>query len=227
MAKKSVKPAAQQQNGVEETVNRWEQFFENNKNTIFTVMAAIIVVIAGGMILNASVFIPRQTKAAEALFPGENYFIQGDFQTALEGDGISYEGFEAIAKQYGSTKAGKLANLYAGLCYAQLDSADMAVKFLSKFKGSDKMVSPAALGTLAGCYADLGNNAKAASTFEKAAKKADNGLLSPYLYFQAALTYEAMGNNSKALKLYEMIQLKYPESAEGTEAEKYISRLAK
>ncbi|MCQ2057782.1 MAG: tetratricopeptide repeat protein [Bacteroidaceae bacterium] len=227
MAKKSTKPAAQQQNGVEETVNRWEQFFVNNKKTIFTVMAAIIIVIAGGMILNTSVLLPRENRAAEALFPGENLFIQGDYQTALEGDGIGYEGFEAIAKQYGCTKAGRLANLYAGLSYAQLDSAELAVKFLSKFKGSDMMVSPAALGTLAGCYADLGNNAKAAATFEKAAKKADNGLLSPYLYFQAALTYEAMGNTDKALKLYRMIQLKYPESQEGIEAEKYIARIAK
>lgn len=226
MAKKATKPASQQQNTLEETVNRWEQFFENNKKIIFTVMAAIIVVIAGGMILNTSVFIPRQTRASEALYPGENYFLAGDYQTALNGDGLEYEGFEAVAGQYGSTKAGKLANLYAGLCYAQLDSAELAAKFISKFKGSDHMVSPAALGALAGCYADMGNFEKAASTFEKAAEKADNALLSPYLYFQAALVYETMGKSGKALKLYRMIKLKYPNSQEGIEAEKYIARIA-
>lgn len=226
MAKKSAKPAAQQGN-LEETVNRWEQFFENNKKTIFTVMAAIVVVVAGGMIINSSVIVPRQTRASEALFPGETYFVQGDFETALNGDGLDFEGFEAVAEQYGSTKAGKLANLYAGLCYAQLDSTEMAIKLISKFKGSDRMVSPAALGALAGCYADQGNLAKAVATYESAAKKADNRLLSPYYYFQAALIYEAMEKPEKALKLYKMIQLKYPESNEGLEAEKYISRIAK
>lgn len=227
MAKKTAKPAAQQQNGLEETVNRWEQFVENNKKTIFSVMAIIIIVIAGGMILNTFVFGPRQERAAEALFPGETYFVNGDFKTALEGDGLAYEGLEAVAKQYRGTKAARLADLYAGICYAQLDSTEMAIKLLSKVKGSDHMAIPAAMSTLAGCYANQGNNAKAASTFISAAKKADNALLSPYCYFQAALNYEAMGKNDQALKIYKMIQVKYPQSQEGLEAEKYISRIAK
>ncbi len=228
MAKKTAKPAAQQQNGLEETVNRWEQFVENNKKIIFSVMAAIIIVIAGGMILNTFVFVPRQNRAAEALFPGETYFVNGDYRTALEGDGLLYEGLEAVAKQYKGTKAAKIANLYAGICYAQLDSTEMAIKLLSKIKGSsDRMAIPAAMSTLAGCYASQGNNAKAASTFMAAAKKADNALVSPYCYFQAALNYEAMGKEDQALKIYKMIQVKYPQSQEGLEAEKYISRIAK
>lgn len=225
MAKKAVKPAAGQQGGLEEAVNRWEQFFENNKKTIWGAMIAIVVIVAGAMIYNAKVAVPRQTRASEALFPGETYFIQGDYETALNGDAFGYEGFESVAKQYSSTKAGKLANLYAGLCCAQLDSMEAAAKFISKFKGSDQMVSPAAMGALANCYANMGDNAKAATTFESAAKKADNGLLSPYYYMQAAIIYEALEKPEQALKLYKEIKLKYPESAEGQEIDKYIARL--
>ena len=227
MAKKSVKPAPQQeQKSLEEALTKSEQFFENNKKTIFGALIAIIVIIAGGMIYNAKVVVPRQLKAAEALYPGETYFVNGDYQTALDGDAYGYDGFEAIAKQYGSTKAGKLANLYAGLCCAQLDSMEVAEKYLSKFNGGDRMVSPAALGALANCYATLGQVSKAATTFEKAAKKANNNLLSPYYYFQAALIYESLDKPAQALKLYKQIKQNYPESVEGKEADKYIARLS-
>ena len=226
MAKKSVSPAPkQEQKGLEEALSKSEQFFENNKKTIFGTLIAIIVIIAGGMLYNAKVAQPRQIKAAEAIFPGESYFINGDYQTALEGDAYGFEGFEILAGQYRNTKAGKLANLYAGLCYAQLDSMEIAQKYLAKFKGSDQMVSPAALGALANCYATNGQASKAAATFEKAAKKADNTLLTPYYYLQAGIIYESLDKPAQALKLYKTIKVKYPESYEGREIDKYIARL--
>ena len=226
MAKKAVNPAPKQdQKSLEQALSKSEQFFENNKKTIFGCLIAIIVIIAGGMLYNAKVAQPRQLKAAEAIFPGENYFVNGDYSTALNGDAYGFEGFETLAKQYKSTKAGKLANLYAGLCYAQLDSMEIAQKYLAKFNGKDQMVSPSALGALANCYATAGQYNKAISTFEKAAKKADNNLLSPYFYFQAGLIYESIDKPAQALKTYKMIKTKYPDSIEGQDIDKYIARL--
>ena len=227
MAKKAVKPAnKQEQKGLEEALSKSEQFFENNKKTIFGCLIAIIVIIAGSMLYNTKVAQPRQIKAAEAIFPGETYFVNGDYSTALNGDAYGFEGFESLAKQFRGTKANKLANLYAGLCYAQLDSMEVAQDYLSKFDGKDKMVAPAALGALANCYATNGQVSKAASTFEKAAKKADNNLLSPYYYLQAGLIYESMDKPAQALKLYKKIKANYPESIEGREIDKYIARLS-
>ncbi len=226
MAKKAAKPVeAQDQKGLEEALSKSEQFFENNKKTIFGCLIAIIVIIAGGMLYNAKVAQPRQIKAAEAIFPGETYFANGDYSTALNGDAYGFDGFEALAKQYKSTKAGKLAGLYAGLCYAQLDSMDIAQKYLEKFSGDDQMVAPSAMGALANCYATNGQVSKAASTFEKAAKKANNNLLSPYFYLQAGILYESLDKPAQALKLYKMIKVKYPESNESQEIDKYIARL--
>ena len=226
MAKKAVNPATkQEQKGLEEALSKSEQFFENNKKTIFGCLIAIIVIIAGGMLYTTKVAQPRQTKAAEAIFPGETYFINGDYSTALDGDAYGFEGFVELSKQYRNTKAGKLAGLYAGLCYAQLDSMEVAQKYLAKFSGKDQMVAPAAMGALANCYATAGQYNKAISTFEKAAKKANNNLLSPYFYFQAGLIYESMGKNAQALKTYKMIKAKYPESIESQDIDKYIARL--
>ncbi|MBO6077461.1 MAG: tetratricopeptide repeat protein [Bacteroidaceae bacterium] len=227
MAKKAVNPANKQdQKGLEEALSKSEQFFENNKKTIFGCLIAIIVIIAGGMLYNTKVAQPRQIKAAEAIFPGETYFVNGDYSTALNGDAYGFEGFESLSKQFRGTKANKLANLYAGLCYAQLDSMELAQDYLSKFNGKDQMVAPAALGALANCYATNGQVSKAATTFEKAAKKADNNLLSPYYYLQAGLIYESMDKPAQALKLYKKIKADYPESIEGRDIDKYIARLS-
>ncbi|MCQ2069279.1 MAG: hypothetical protein MJY68_09365 [Bacteroidaceae bacterium] len=227
MAKKAVKPAqVQEQKGLEEALSKSEQFFENNKKTIFGCLIAIIVIIAGGMLYNAKVAQPRQLKAAEAIFPGETYFINGEYSTALNGDAYGFEGFEELAKQYKNTKAGKLAGLYAGLCYAQLDSMEFAQKYLEKFSGKDQMVAPSALGALADCYATAGQYSKAIATFEKAAKKADNNLLSPYYYLQAGIIYESIDKPAQALKVYKLIKAKYPNSIEGQDIDKYIARLS-
>ena len=226
MAKKTATPAPKQdQKSLEQALSKSEQFFENNKKTIFGTLIAIIVIIAGGMLYNAKVAQPRQVKAAEAIFPGETYFMNGDYTTALNGDAYGFEGFEELSKQYKGTKAGKLANLYAGLCFAQLDSMEVAQKYLEKFSGNDQMVAPSALGALANCYATSGEYNKAVSTFIKAAKKADNNLLSPYFYLQAGIIYEAAQKPAQALKIYKLIKAKYPESIEGQDIDKYIARL--
>ncbi len=226
MAKKVVKPASQEKQGnLEEVLTHSEEFFENHKKTILGVLIAIIVIIAGGIFYKTKIVAPREIKASEALFPGENYFINSDYQTALNGDALDYIGFEQIAKEYGNTKAGKLANAYAGLCYAQLDSFDIAIKYLSKFKGNDQMAGPSILGAIANCYASMDKLDKAASTFQKAAKKADNNLLTPYYLFQAGLIYESMEKPEQALKMYNRIKYKYPASNEAVEIENYIVRL--
>ena len=68
---------------------------------------------------------------------------------------------------------------------------------------------------------------KAAATFEKAAKKADNAVLTPNYLLQAGLIYEAMEQPAKALKLYKQIKAEYPGSQEGGSIDQYIIRVSK
>lgn len=227
MAKKETKPAEQAPAvNIEEALNRSEQFFNKNKKIIFAAVIAIIVIVVGGMLYKTKVVEPRETAAAEAMFAGETYFMNGDFATALNGDGVDFIGFEEISNTYSNTKSGKLANAYAGLCCAQLDSFEVAAQYLAKFDGNDEMASPAILGALANCYASMDNLDKAASTFVKAAKKADNGLLTPYYLFQAGLVYESLESPAKALDLYNQIKFDYPGSKEAQTIEQYITRVS-
>jgi len=225
MAKKTVKQAPVQESNIEEAVSRSEQFIEKYKNILVGAVVAVIVVVAGAMLYKSKVVEPKELRVAEYLFPGENYFMAGEFEIALNGDNMDYVGFEEIAKNYGGTKAGNLAKAYAGLCCAQLDSCEAAIDYLKKFKGGDQMVAPSVMRALADCYVTEGQNEKAIALYKKAAKKADNGLVSPQCLLQAGLVYESLGKNADALKVYKEIQKKYPASVEGSEIDKYITRV--
>jgi len=171
--KKKTKSVAQQNAAnVGEAVSRTEQYIENNKKKLTIIVCVIIAIIAAVLLLNTYYFVPRQQKSLEALVTGEKLFQAGDFQKALDGDSYEYDGFDAIIKRFACTKGANLAKAYAGLSHAQLGQYEEAIPYLKGFKGKDHMIAPSVLGALGNCYAQVGDNAKAAVTLMKAAAKA-------------------------------------------------------
>ncbi len=209
--------------GMNEALGRSEQFIEKNQKTLLIALAAVIVIVGGVLLYNNKVVLPREQKAAEQIFKGEQYFAADSLRLALEGDAVDYIGFEAIIKDYSGTKTAKLAKAYAGLCYKAQGDYKTAISYLNKVKTSDLVVNPALTGAIGDCYVELGETQKATAYFEKAAKSG-NSLLAPIYLMKAGRAYEALGQWSKALKVYETIKAEYPNSLEGTEVEKYIER---
>jgi len=74
------------------------------------------------------------------------------------------------------------------------------------------------------CYANMDQTADAMATFEKAAKKADNVLFSPFYLQKAATIAEATGDYNKALALYNQIKNDYATSSIARDIDKYIER---
>ena len=102
-----------------------------------------------------------------------------------------------------------------------------AVTRLEDFKNcGDVMVSPAAIGALGNCYAELDQLDKATSTLLEAAKKADNNSLSPLYLIQAGEIFESQGKKDKALECYKEIKTKYVNSMQYAEIDKYIERVS-
>ena len=201
-----------------------ETFIQKNLKTIGIWVAAIIAVILVVIAFNAYSE-KRNQKAAEALYPSQELFQQGNFEKALNGDGQEILGLAQVVKKYGGTKAGNVAKLYAGLASVQLGNYEDAEKYLKSFDAkNDEMVSPAAIGALGNVYAQLGQNDKAVETLKKAAKKADNTVLSPLFLVQAGEILEAEGKVAEALKLYEEVKDNYRGSLQGQDIEKYIER---
>ena len=223
MAKQEIKQ--EQVLNVEEAVSRSEAFIEKNKKVISILVGALIVVIAAGVLVSTYVIKPREKKAAEALFVGEKYFQNGDYETALNGDQYDYAGFEAVADDYKCTKAGNLAKAYAGISLAKLGRYEEAIPMLKAFKGGDAMVAPSVLAALGNCYAQVGEEAKAAATLMKAAQEADNNLLSPAYLIQAGQIFEKLGKNADALKAYQEVKTKYYGSTQSMDIDRYIERV--
>ena len=210
----------------EQTISQSEAFFLKYKKAIIAAVIAVVVIIAGIVLYTTYVSGPNEQKASTMLAKGQQYFMEGEYQKALNGDSISFKGVLNVAKEYSSTKAGNLANLYAGLCYAQLDKWQEAAQYLEKFDGADDaMISPAAVGALGNAYAHLNQLDKAVSNLKKAAEMADNNSLSPTCLIQAGEILESQGNKAEALKLYQQVKDKYYNSMQYQSIDAYIERV--
>ena len=217
-----------------ESLNIREAFFLKNKKAILIAVAAVIVVIAGVFLYFSQIQGPREDKASTMLGKGQTYFNNEMFDQALKGDGAGYVGFEKIASDYSGTKAGNLANLYAGLCYANLGKWAEAQKSLDAFSSKgDQMISPAAEAALGDAYAHLNQLDKAVEAFKKAASMADdkaedgtNNSLSPTFLVKAGEILESNKQKDEALKLYQDVKKKYVNSmlVQSGEIDKYIER---
>lgn len=217
-----------------ESLNIREAFFLKNKKAIIIAVVAIIVIIAGVFGYVSQISGPREDKASTMLAKGQTYFANQMYEQALKGDGTGYVGFTKIADEYSSTDAGNLANLYAGLCYANLGKWAEAQKSLESFSSEDdQMISPAAEAALGDAYAHLNQLDKAVDAFKKAASMADskadegtNNSLSPTFIIKAGEILESQGKKDEALKLYQDAKKKYVNAmlVQSGEIDKYIER---
>ena len=217
-----------------ENINNREAFFMRYKKAILIAVAAIIVVIAGVFLYISLISGPREEKASTALSKGQTYFNNEMFEQAVNGDGAGFVGFAKLADEYSGTKAGNLANLYAGLCYANLGKWAEAQKSLDAFSTEDdQMISPASQAALGDAYAHLNQLDKAVDAFKKAADMADskaeddaNNSLSPIFLIKAGEVLESQGKKDEALKIYQDIKKKYVNSmlVQSAEIDKYIER---
>ena len=222
--KKNDKAALQQerQERIEETVSKTEQFYNENKKTLWGCLIAAVVIALGVLAYNQFYLKPKVAEAQEQAYPAEAAFRNGNFELALNGDGNNY-GFAQVIDEYG-TKAGKAMYLYAGICALELQNYDDAVTYLKKYNGKDPILAARAQACLGDAYAGLQNYEAAVAQFEKAAALSDNVFAAGYL-LKAGVTSEELGNKDKALKFYETIKDKYPQSMEAYDIDKYINRI--
>jgi hypothetical protein len=127
---------------VEEALSQSEAFIVKNKKMIISVIVAVVVIIAGVVIYKNFISEPRERKASEALYKGEQYFEAEQYELALNGDSLGYKGLLKVADEFSGTDAGNLANAYAGISYAQLGKYKEAADFLNKFSGDDQVIAP-------------------------------------------------------------------------------------
>ena len=100
-----------------------------------------------------------------------------------------------------------------------------AIDYLKDFKTDDLLLAPVKEGAIGDAMLELGNDEAALKQYKKAYSASDNELTTPVYKMKAAKLLESMDKPEEALKLLEEIKKDYPQSTEGTAADKYIARL--
>lgn len=211
-----------QQEKVEERVSAVDNFFKEHGKLIWGCAIALIVIGAVSLCYQKFYLQPKKAEAAAQLYPAENNFAAGEYDLALNGDG-NVLGFAQVIDEYGS-KAGAAVYFYAGVCELQLGNYAEALGYLKKYNGKDAILAARALGCQGDAYVGLEKLNDALSCFDKAAAKADNMFAATYL-LKAGVVCEELGNPAKAVAYYKKIKDQYPQSMEGYDIDKYISRI--
>jgi hypothetical protein len=207
---------------VKEAVGKTEVFFQKHKNHLFYGIAAVIFLVCAWLAYQKFYNEPLKQEALGQMFLAEQAFRADNFEMALYGDG-NILGFTQIRDEYGS-KAGIALHFYMGVSYLHLGEYQAAIDALHKYSSKDFVMQARAFCNIGDAYVGLDNLAKAQEFYLKAARHNDNILVATYLK-KAAIIAEELNQIDKAIALYQELKDKYPQTMEGYEADKYISRL--
>jgi tetratricopeptide (TPR) repeat protein len=221
MANKPTEQELRQQN-IAEAVSKSELFFQKYGKIVYGCVAAVLLIAIAILAYNRFVLQPKKEKAQADMFKAEQKFSQGNYELALNGDDNTM-GFEEIIATYGS-KAGEAVYLYAGASALQIGEFDKAVSYFKKYDGEDKILLSRAQAGIGDAYVGLEDYKNALAAYEKAAATVNNMYSAGYL-LKAGQVAEELGDKDKALNLYKKIKDQYPESAEASDIDKYITRI--
>ncbi|MBO9201809.1 MULTISPECIES: tetratricopeptide repeat protein [Niastella] len=209
----------------EKVVDSARDFWGKNNKVITYALAGLVVIVGGYFAYTKFYKGPAEAKAADAIWKAEDYYRLDSFKLALEGDGMN-GGFLKAIKNHGGTKAGNLAQFYAGACYMQLGDFNNAIKYLKEFSTSQVEMEVRAAGLLGDAYSELGKKQEAVDYYKKAGNLFDkDDINSPEYLFRAAMLYQDLGKNKEAIEVLHQIKDKYPSSQRAFEVDKYLGKL--
>ena len=224
MSKKINSSTERDLSNVGEILSKSEQFIDKYQKQIIFGISAIVIIVVTVLAVKHLYLAPKEREAEAAIYKGEQYFANSQWDLALYGDSVEFDGFEYIIDNFSFTKTANLANAYAGICYYRKGEFEKALDHLKKFSVNDKMISPTVTGLTGDCYVDMGKIKEGAGYFMKAASKANDNLISPIYLKKAGIAYENLKNYPKAIEVYTSIKDKYPNSQEAGDIQKYIDR---
>lgn len=200
-----------------------ESWLENNPKIVVSVVVVLLAAVGAYFGFNYYKNNLNQ-EAQNQMFQAVFYFEADSLDRALNGDGNNL-GFLDIAAEYGITKAGNLANYYAGVSYLKQGKYELARLYLEDFSSDDLLVQARAYSLIGDAYMEEKNYGEAAKFYHKAAEYKPNKTFTPIYLMKEALAYEKLNENEKAKAVYQKIIDEYWESPEYQAARKYKERL--
>ncbi|MCK9481390.1 MAG: hypothetical protein M0R38_06485 [Bacteroidia bacterium] len=205
-----------------EFYHRMIEFVEEKKKAIIYTVGAIIVVVAGYLAYQHYILKPKQKESQEVLAKVQDYFKQDSFSLVVNG-APGFKSAVQISSEYSSTKAGNLANYYAGISYLKLGEYDNAIKYLKKFDSNgDKLVGALALACIGDAYVEKSDFKEGLKYYKQALDYNTNELTTPIHARKALNVYIELKQYEDALQL--IAKLKKDENTPAdfkTELDKY------
>lgn len=225
MAKKMTKEELEQ-DPLTDYYNRLQNYFYENKSTLIGGIIAVILVVGG--VIGWVVYQQSQEEQARNLMTNaEMAFLNGNYQTALEGSEEEFTvGFEQIINNYSSTDAGNLARYYAAVCHYNLGNHQQALSYMQRYEVPEGILGVGPISFHAVIHTELGNHQQAAELYVQAAEWSTNESTTPYNYLEAAQAYNDAGNSEEAQRYARMVVEDYPESSVAADAERLLGMLA-
>jgi len=201
-----------------------EDFVRRNRNLLLGVLVAVVAVVAG--VFGYNYWRTEQnTQAQNAMFKAVDYWEADSLNKALKGDG-KRPGLTKVASEYSGTKAGNLANFYAGVAALKEGKYQDAYNYLDKFSADDYLVQSRAYSLMGDAKLELNQPKEAAELYGKAADHKANEQFSPGYLLKQGIALEAAKDNAGAIKAYDRILNDYAASAEVGEARQRKAAIA-
>ncbi|MDR0712448.1 MAG: tetratricopeptide repeat protein [Prevotellaceae bacterium] len=208
---------------IEHSLTNVEIFIEKYQKTIIYAVVGLVLLVGVFFAYKSWYKAPLEDEAQSQMFAAVQYFEQDSLALALNGDGSNL-GLLDIEDRYGSTKAGNLASYYIGLAYLHTGVYDEAITYLKKYTPGDKMSKALVNGNVGDAYSELQDYDNAISYYKKAVGSDHSRLTTPRYLMKAGLLLEVQGKYAEAQKMYEQVKKDFPDTSEGNEADKYITR---
>ena len=208
---------------INETLSKSEEFINNNKNKIFTVLGVIVFLLLGFSIFSY-IKSNQNNTSQEEMFQAVYYFEKDSLVQALNGDGNNY-GFLEIIDEYGLSDAANLSKFYAGASYLKLGNYENAINYLDEFSSSDLLIQARAYSLIGDAYVEIGDYDNAIYYFKKASNENPNEFFTPSYLLKLAIVYEETGDLESALDTYEEIIEEFKNSPEFQTSLKNKSRI--
>ena len=109
--------------------------------------------------------------------------------------------------------------------YREAVKPEEALEALESFKTSDPVMGSIALGCQGDAHLQLKNDREALEYYLKASEFKANEFTTPFYLQRAGEIAEKTGQKEKALECYERIQREYPQSTEGQNVDRYLTRV--
>ncbi|WMJ71751.1 tetratricopeptide repeat protein [Cytophagaceae bacterium ABcell3] len=207
---------------LQDTFSQSEEFLSKYRNLILGAIGLVVLAVAGVIFYNHNNE-QQNAEAQQAMFPAVFYFEADSLERALHGNERS-PGLLNIATDYSNTKAGNLANFYAGVIFMRQNQFDDAIKHLKQFSSEDLLLQARAYSLIGDAYMEQENFEQAVSYYKKAADYKPNEQFTPNYIMKAALAFELKNDFSSAVGMYDRIISKYPRSQEFNDAKKLKAR---